>query len=142
MKLKKNSFKLSANSLKHLVGIDARLIELVKEAIKVSSIDFGIPSTGGLRTSTEQRALFNKIPKVSACDGLVRRSKHQDGVAFDVYAYVDGKASWEPEHLTTVSKCILATAKKLDIPIKWGGNFIGFVDMPHFEIDELNIRFP
>ena len=117
MKLKKNSFKLSANSLKHLVGIDARLIELVKEAIKVSSIDFGIPSTGGLRTSTEQRA-------------------------FDVYAYVDGKASWEPEHLTTVSKCILATAEKLDIPIKWGGNFIGFVDMPHFEIDELNIRFP
>jgi peptidoglycan L-alanyl-D-glutamate endopeptidase CwlK len=141
-KPKKAGFKLSTNSLKHLEGIDARLIELATEAIKTTKVDFGIPKTGGLRTSAEQRELFNKIPKVSACDGLVRRSKHQDGLAFDVYAYVDGKASWEPEHLTAVAENMIETAEKLDIPVKWGGHFKGFVDMPHFEVDETRIRFP
>ena len=141
-KPKKAGFKLSKNSLKHLEGVDERLIKVATEAIKTTKVDFGIPSTGGLRTSAEQRELFNKVPKVSACDGLVRRSKHQDGLAFDVYAYVDGKASWEPEHLIAVAENMIETAEKLDIPVKWGGTFVGFVDMPHFEIDETRIRFP
>ena len=51
-------FKLSANSINNLAGVDGRLIDIADLAITLSNIDFGIPSTGGLRTEAVQAKLF------------------------------------------------------------------------------------
>ena len=125
-------YKLSSSSKKRLEGIDPRLISIINEALKISVIDFGIPCDGGLRTAERQKQLFDK--KVSKCDGTINKSYHQTGKAFDVYAYVDGKASWDRYHLTQVAAAMLQAAAMLGYQLRWGGLFKSFVDMPHFEI--------
>ena len=125
-------YKLSSSSKKNIQGIDTRSIEIINEALKITVIDFGIPSGGGLRTAEQQKVMFDK--KVSKCDGTVNKSYHQTGKAFDVYAYVDGKASWDRYHLTQVAAAILQAAASLGYKLHWGGLFKSFVDMPHFEI--------
>ena len=51
-------FNLSTNSINNLAGVDGRLIDIADLAIKLTNIDFGIPSTGGLRTAEVQAKLF------------------------------------------------------------------------------------
>lgn len=126
-------FKLSQTSFNRLKGIKPILIEIVTEAIQTSPIDFGIPADGGLRTAERQNELF-KAGK-SKMDGYKKIGNHQGGNAFDIYAFVDGKASWDRTHLTTIARHIQKVAKeKFNVDLVWGGDWTKFVDMPHFEL--------
>ncbi len=127
-------FKLGKNSLNNLVGVDERLIDIAEVAIKLSNIDFGIPSTGGLRTEEVQAKLF--ADGVSKADGVNNKSYHQSGKAVDLYAYVDGKASWDKAHLTIIATSMLQAAAHLGYPLKWGGLWKSWQDMPHYEIKD------
>ena len=137
-------FKLSSTSRNRLKGVDSRLVEIIDLALTISLVDFGIPTDGGIRTAERQNALFKQ--KVSKCDGYDKKSYHQSGLAFDVYAYV-GKASWEEDHLAMVAVAIMQAAAQLGYPLKWGGFwkrkkpvFINGIqygwDMGHFELRE------
>lgn len=125
-------YKLSSKSKERLEGVDERLIKVIDLALTITNIDFGIPGDGGLRTAERQKELFDK--KVSKCDGYINKSYHQTGKAFDVYAYVNGRASWDRNHLTQVAAAILQAAGMLGYVVEWGGLWKGFTDMPHFEI--------
>ena len=125
-------FKLGKNSLNNLVGVDDRLIDIAEVAIKLSNIDFGIPSTGGLRTEEVQAKLF--ADGVSKADGVNSKSYHQSGKALDVYAYVDGKASWDKLHLSLIAAAMLQASAQLGYELKWGGLWTSWQDYPHFEI--------
>jgi len=127
-------FKLSNRSKERLTGVDPRLIKIVDLALTITSIDFGIPQYGGFRTQEQQQELFYK--KVSKCDGCHNKSYHQSGKAFDVYAYTDGKASWDRYHLTQVAAAILQAASMLGYKLEWGGLFQSFCDMPHFQLKD------
>ena len=127
-------FQLSNNSMMNLSGVDDRLIDIADVAIKLSPIDFGIPSTGGLRTQQDQAKLFTD--GVSKCDGVNNKSYHQSGKALDVYAYVDGKASWNKSHLTTIATAMLQASAQLGYELKWGGLWKSWQDYPHFEIKD------
>lgn len=126
------TFRLGNRSRERLNGVDARVIEIIELALTISIIDFGIPQHGGLRTAAVQRELFKK--KVSKCDGIKNKSAHQSGLAFDVYAYVDGAASWDRYQLTQIATAMLQAASLLGYGLEWGGLFKSFVDMPHFEL--------
>ena len=126
------TFVLSTSSSERLAGVNPELIKVVNLALTISKIDFGIPADGGIRTTARQHELFLK--SLSRCDGYTKLSNHQSGNAFDVYAYVDGKASWDKYHLTHVATAILSAASQLGVPLVWGGHFHNFLDMPHFEI--------
>ena len=79
--------------------------------------------------------LFQKRPRVTYKDGYIKKSYHQTGRAFDIYAYVDGKASWNKEHLTAIARHIQKVAfNKYGINLKWGGDWKSFKDYPHFQI--------
>ena len=127
------SFKLGANSLNNLAGVDTRLIEISDRAIQLSIIDFGIPSSGGLRTIKEQAALFTAGK--SKADGRINKSFHQTARALDVFAFVDGKASWEKEHLALIAAAMLQAASELGYRLTWGGLW-KWQDMPHFQLGE------
>jgi len=114
-------YKLSSTSLERLEGVTPVLLQLIVEALKYSPIDFGIPEMGGIRTPDEQMFLFKE--NLSKCDGVKVLSKHQSGRAFDIYAYVKGKASWDDVHLAMAAGAILTTARRMNIKIKWGGTF-------------------
>ena len=70
-------------------------------------------------------------------------------LAFDIYAFVKGKANWERHNLCVVGGVIMGTAKALldaghiGHRLRWGGNWDmdgeiltdqQFDDMPHFEL--------
>jgi len=142
LKVNKMCFNFSVSSTKNMKGVHPDLIIIFTEAIKNSPIDFGVPSTGGLRTAQVQEKLF--LDNKSKCDGFLTISNHQTGNALDFYAYINRKASWDKVHLSIIAGVIMATAKrllkegKISIKIKWGGefgsqSFHGW-DYPHIEV--------
>jgi hypothetical protein len=119
-------FKLSQRSLERLNGVDSDLVAVVKRAIELTEIDFGI--TEGIRTLERQRMLFD--------DGKSQtmNSKHLLGKAVDVVAYFEGSVTWDKEHYVTISKAFKQAAKELNVPIRWGGDFKSFFDGVHYEL--------
>lgn len=134
-----SNFRLSNNSKKNREGVDPRLIEISDLAINISLVDFGHGKSSGKRTAEEQHRLH--LEGVSSnCDGYKTLSNHQSGRALDFYAYVDGKASWEPAHLAMVAAAFLQAASILGYQLSWGGlwksrkgGLYGW-DCPHVEI--------
>jgi peptidoglycan L-alanyl-D-glutamate endopeptidase CwlK len=139
-------YYLSNASIKNMTGCHPDNIIVINEAIKTSPIDFGIPSTGGVREDFEQHQLF--MNGKSKCDGYEIKSKHQKreddyGWATDFFAYVNGKVSYERHHLSMVAAVVLSTANRLKKEGKitssyyWGGQFgsadFNGWDMPHIE---------
>ena len=131
-------YRFSKRSLSRLEGVNPNLVELMKTAICRSPIDFGIPSDGGKRTAERQKELFEK--NVSKCDGTHKKSYHQSGNAIDVYAYVNGKASWDAEHLAIIAGVVLSVAAEMGLNIRWGGTFgsneFKGWDKSHFELKD------
>ena len=125
-------FKLSAKSKERLEGVDPRIIEIIDLALTITHIDFGIPGDGGIRTAERQLELYEK--GVSKCDGYNAKSYHQTGLAFDIYAYVDGKASWDRNHLTSVAAALLQAASELGYKLEWGAHWWAWQDFPHFQL--------
>jgi len=126
------TFQLGTNSMKNMEGIDDRLIDIAELAIKLSPIDFGIPSTGGFRSTQDQAELY--ASGKSKCDGSTNKSYHQTGKALDVFAYVDGKASWDTLHLTTIATAMLQSASQLGTELQWAGLWRSWQDLPHFQV--------
>lgn len=120
------TFKLSQRSLNNLKGVDEDLVAVVKRAIEITEIDFGV--TEGIRTLDRQTELFKK--------GFSKtmKSKHLIGRAVDLVAYVDGKVSWEKEDYYPIALAMERAAIELNVKIRWGGDFKSFFDGPHFEL--------
>ena len=79
-------FKLSSRSIDRLGGIDAGLITVVNTAIDMTKVDFGV--TCGMRTLAEQEALVAKGASQTM------KSKHLEGRAVDLVAYVGSNVTW------------------------------------------------
>jgi len=116
-------YKLSKRSKSRLKGINKTLLKIAIEGVKDSPYDYGIPLTGGLRTEADQQQLH--LNGVSKCDGIKKKSYHQTGNAFDVYAYVDNKASWDSKYLIPIGQHLRKLAFfRYGITLKWGGEFL------------------
>lgn len=122
-----SAFKLSKRSIERMAGVHPDLVRVVEEAIKITPIDFGI--TCGTRTVAQQRVL------VATGKSQTMNSRHLTGHAVDVVAMIDGKASWDMKDYKTIALAFKRAAKSLGISIKWGGDWHGFADGPHFELD-------
>ena len=125
-------FRFSKSSSNRLLGVDPEIFKVARLAIQITKIDFGIPLHGGLRTQAEQYELYTA--GLSKCDGYEKISSHQTGEALDVYAYVDGKASWDKYHLAMVATAMLQSASELGVKLEWGGLWVSFIDMPHYQL--------
>ena len=106
------SFVLSERSLSRLEGVNDRLSKVVKSAIDYTKIDFGV--TCGLRTVEEQKEL------VESGASQTMNSKHLDGNAVDLVAYVGPKISWELNVYDDVAEAIKTAAMEHDLSIRWG----------------------
>jgi peptidoglycan L-alanyl-D-glutamate endopeptidase CwlK len=139
-------FNLSKRSLGRLEGIQPILIDILKAAIVDSPYDFGIPQFGGLRTAEDQNMLYQKgrdLPGkiVTNVDGYNKLSNHQPkegevlGNAFDIYAYVERKASWKKVHLEAIAEHIKKVAlDEFCVVLTWGGDWTRFRDLPHYQL--------
>ena len=147
-------YKLSQRSLDRLDGLDPRLVAVVKAAIHVSKIDFGVIC--GMRTVEEQRELVEKGASQTM------KSKHLQGYAVDLMAYIGSRGSWELNLYDDIADAMAEAAREVDVPIRWGAawnvpniaqfsgdmedamnyyiderrsqNRRAFIDGPHFEL--------
>lgn len=106
------SFKLSERSLSKLEGVDSSLVAVVKRAIELTKVDFGV--IYGMRTVEEQEKL------VAAGKSQTMKSNHLVGKAVDLMAYVDGKGVWELNVYDDLCDAMKAAAEELGTPVKWG----------------------
>jgi peptidoglycan LD-endopeptidase CwlK len=111
------TFKLSKRSLDRLKGVHPNLVAVVKRAIKITKVDFGV--TFGVRTREEQERL------VATGRSQTMNSKHliqADGFshAVDLVAYVDGKVTWELNVYDNVCDAMAQAADELNVAIRWG----------------------
>ena len=147
-------FKLSQRSLDRLVGVKPQLVEVVKLAIELATVDFGVVE--GLRTLETQKRY------VETGKSQTMNSKHLTGDAVDLVAYIDGQVSWELNVYDNLADAMKTAAAKKGVGLKWGAawnvpdirNWQGsmeaamnhyiderrkqgkrpFIDAPHFEL--------
>jgi hypothetical protein len=84
------SFHFSKSSMDKLLTVDEKLQILACKVIEITPVDFAI--TSGLRTLEEQQELFKQGK--SKCDGIIKKSKHQEGKAIDICPVIDGKLDY------------------------------------------------
>lgn len=118
------AYKLGTASNRHLKGVHPKLVKTVKDAIKITPIDFTILKNGGVRTASEQMRLY-KIG-ASSLNGRSRKSKHQIqesgyGEAVDLVPWVDGSPRWEWPLIYPIAAAMVKSAKKNKVRLRWGG---------------------
>lgn len=120
--------KFSKTSLDRLNTCDSRLIRLME--VVISEMDITILC--GHRGREEQNKAFME-GKSKLC---YPKSKHNSypSRAVDICPY---PINWDDidgfKELATIVK---QKAQELDIPIEWGGDWIGFKDYPHWQIKD------
>lgn len=107
------TFKLSERSLLNLRGVDDRLVKVVQRAIEITKVDFGVIE--GLRTIERQREL------VAQGASQTMTSRHIQGKAVDLMAYIGPRASWELNLYDDIADAMKTAAIEQDVSLRWGG---------------------
>ncbi|EGO4235752.1 M15 family metallopeptidase [Escherichia coli] len=121
-----NNFKFSQRSEINLRGVHPDLVKVVRLALELSPVDFGI--TEGLRTVERQKQL------VAEGKSQTMNSRHISGHAVDVFAYPTPAGSWDWQYYQQISRAFKQAGKNLGIPVEWGGDWKTLKDGPHFQL--------
>ena len=105
-------YQLSQRSMERLEGVDERLVKIVCRAIEITDTDFGVVQ--GLRTEEEQKALVAKGASKTM------KSKHLEGRAVDLMAFVDGRGCWELSVYDNIAEAVQQAATEEGVQIRWG----------------------
>tara|TARA_Y100001951_G_C11184065_1_gene207629 strand:- start:302 stop:682 length:381 start_codon:yes stop_codon:yes gene_type:complete len=125
-------YKFGKRSKQRLKGVDAKLVNVLNELIKIMDVTI----IEGLRTQERQ----NKLVKQGA--SKTKFSKHIEGKAVDVAPYpIDWK---DRDRFHYMGGMIRGIAKQLNVSVRWGGDWDGdgetkdnrFDDLVHVEIKE------
>lgn len=119
------TFKLGPRSVARLKGVHPDLVKVVERAIQLSTVDFTVLE--GLRTIERQKAL------VDAGSSQTMNSRHLDGHAVDLGAWVDGQVDWSWPLYSRIADAMKRAADELEIPIEWGGDW-KMKDGPHWQL--------
>ena len=110
-------FKLSNRSLEKLEGVNPVLVDTVKEAIKLSSVDFGV--IYGVRSLEEQKKLYeSKRSQTMKSKHLIQDDKTSHAV--DLMAYDGNNPSWDLVMYDDIADAMKAAALKTGAKIRWG----------------------
>lgn len=107
-----SGFKLSRRSLDRLVGVNDELTAVVRFAINATKTDFGVIQ--GLRTLEQQKELVAKGASQTM------KSKHLDGNAVDLMAYINGRGSWELNLYDDLADAMKEGAEAAGVAVRWG----------------------
>ena len=106
------AFKFSTRSQEKLIGVDSELKEIVSLAITYTKIDFGVIE--GLRTEKRQRAL------VESGASQTMKSKHLEGRAVDLMAYIGSRGCWELNVYDDIADAMKRAAIESNVAVRWG----------------------
>jgi len=136
--IRQNEGELDSRSERNIATLMPVMQEKARKIMRAAyawsgrkSFTFSILS--GTRSYAEQDALFAKRPKVTNARG--GQSNHNFGIAIDIGIFdMKGKYLTGSNRTEEQIYAALGAAIKADVPgIDWGGDWNGFVDMPHYE---------
>ena len=116
-----------------LIGVHPDLVRVVKLARQFTPFIV----LEGLRTPERQA----KLVAIGASRTL--NSRHITGHAVDLSYWLDdgdgrvenGEVRWDWPLYREQAEAVKSAARALAVPIIWGGDWAGFPDGPHFELD-------
>ena len=129
-KEKDNMYKFGRKSKERLKGVDARLVNVLNELIKIMDVTI----IEGLRSEERQKELLAKGAT------KVKYSKHMEGKAVDLAPY---PIDWENrDGFHYMGGMVRGIGKQLGVKIRWGGDWDsdgdvkdnGFDDLVHVEL--------
>lgn len=126
------AFKLSKTSLSRLEGVHPDLVKVVKRAIEITTLDFGVSE--GVRDLETQKKYVAE-GKSTTMNSRHLPQKDGYGHAVDLFVLVDGVVSWEHKHFRKVIQAMFTAAIELGVQIEAGGLWRDFLDSPHFELN-------
>lgn len=122
-----DSDKVDERSEKAIATLHPKVQPIARALVKAAAQGgITIKVTSGTRTYAEQDALFNKGGVTKASSG---HSNHNFGLAFDVTIFDGNAPVWESSRYKTIGRL----GKSLGL--EWGGDWKGFVDEPHFQLE-------
>lgn len=130
-------YKFGKTSKERLVTVDQKLQDLMQAVLDLEVFDLSVLE--GKRSLERQKEL------VSQGKSKTLKSKHLEGKAVDVAIWESGGYEWDDSKAYYVlAGLVLAEAKRMNIKIRWGGNWDrdadfndqDFNDLVHFELDE------
>lgn len=120
-----SGYIFSTRSLNNLAEVNPKLQAVAECALQQSPVDFVVVDGG--RTEAEHKN------NVANGKSWIKRSKHQDGLAIDVAAYVQGKITYDAKYYYKIADAFQACALQTNTPITWGGDW-KVKDLMHFEL--------
>lgn len=121
-----SGYVFSVRSILNLQETRIEMQQVAECAIRRTPVDFVVVDGG--RTEAEH--------KINVANGKswTTRSRHQDGAAIDVAAWVDKRVTYEPAPYHQIAAAFKYCSAELGIPIIWGGDW-KVRDLMHFELD-------
>ena len=125
-------YKFGKRSRERLKGVDARLVNVLNELIKIMDVTV----IEGLRSAERQEELLKKGAT------KVKYSKHMEGKAVDIAPY---PVDWDDrDRFHYMGGMIRGIAKQLNVNVRWGGDWDSdgevkdnnFDDLVHIEIKD------
>ena len=111
------AFKLSGRSLNKLEGVHPVLVDTVKRAIEVSSVDFGV--IYGVRSLAEQEKLYKSgRSQTMKSKHLIQDDKTSHAV--DLMAYDGSDPSWDIVMYDDIADAMKEAAIETGAKICWG----------------------
>jgi len=128
-----SNFYLGTTSLKNLEGVHPDLVRVVKRAIKITPIDFGV--TEGLRTIETQKKYVAE-GKSTTMNSMHLPQEQGYSWAVDLYCRDNaGNVTWKHEWFRLVVQAMMTAAIIEGVKIRAGALWRTFQDSPHFELD-------
>ena len=113
------SFTLSSRSLSKLEGVHESLVNIVKEAIQATKVDFGVIC--GTRTKQEQSELVKKGASKTMNSKHLPQESTGKSHAVDLMAYIGSRASWELNLYDDIADAMRVGAIMEGVNVTWGG---------------------
>ena len=118
-------YKFGKRSRKRLKGVDAKLVNVLNELIKIMDVTV----IEGLRSAERQKELLAKGAT------KVKYSKHMEGKAVDIAPY---PIDWEDrERFHYMGGMVRGIAKALNLKVRWGGDWDSDGEIKDNSFDEL-----
>lgn len=111
----KKAFVLGKSSEKELIGVEPKLVKVVRFAIQLTTQDFMVYD--GIRSIAEQKHY------VAIGTSKTMQSKHLEGLAVDLVPWINGKPTWDWEGCYQIALAMDQAATQLGCAdrITWGG---------------------
>ncbi len=130
-------YKLSKRSLSNLEGVHPDLVSVIKRAIEISPLDFGVSE--GVRTVERQKELVAQGKSTTMNSKHIPRSfkdtNEEYGAAVDLFVLVNGKVSWEHKEFRKVIQAVFTAAIELGVQVEAGALWRTFLDSPHIQLN-------